>query len=169
MGDIGFSRECRRRRFLGYFGGKRKTVDGRVCPGSDLLSLLRSRSRPSILKVKATRESRSKGNTRLNFNSEELTQGCLPSMQSFSVQCLCSFDHLNLFFLLASLRCFFLCNCLEGQHPGVASSLLPLRLVLICGCYFMMLPVEASVSQTRHSNALVLLLSCANSKIINLD
>jgi hypothetical protein len=49
---------------------------------------------------------------------------------------------------------------LEGQHPGVASSLLTLRLVF-CGYYLMRLPCEASVSQTRHSNVLLLLLSCA--------
>ena len=54
-------------------------------------------------------------------------------------------------------------DSLEGHHPGVASSLLTLRLVF-CGYYLMKLPVEdceASVSQTRHSNVLVLLLSCA--------
>jgi hypothetical protein len=55
---------------------------------------------------------------------------------------------------------FSLQLCLEGQHPGVASSLLTLRLE-ICGYYLMKLPVEASISQTRHSNVLVLLLSCA--------
>ena len=41
-------------------------------------------------------------NTSLNVNSEEATPGCWPSRQSSSVQCLCSFAHLNLF--LASLR-----------------------------------------------------------------
>ena len=50
----------------------------------------------------------------------------------------------------------------KGQHPGVASSLLTLILVF-CGYYLMKLPVEdlSSVSQTRHSNVLVLLLCCA--------
>ena len=46
---------------------------------------------------------------------------------------------------------FSLPLCLEGQHPGVASSLWMLRLVFC----------EASISQTRDSNVLVLLLSCA--------
>ena len=56
---------------------------------------------------------------------------------------------------------FSLQLCLEGQHPGVASSLLTLRLVF-CGYYLTKLPVEdLSVSQTRHYNVLVLLLSCA--------
>ena len=58
---------------------------------------------------------------------------------------------------------FSLQLCLEGQHPEVADSLLTLSLVF-CGYYLMKLPVEtceASVSQTRHSNVLVLLLSCA--------
>ena len=32
---------------------------------------------------------------------------------------------------------------------------------MFCGYYLIKLPVEASVSQTRHSNVLVLLLSCA--------
>jgi hypothetical protein len=45
---------------------------------------------------------------------------------------------------------------LEGQHPGVASSLLTLRLVF-CGYYLMKLPVE----DLWHSKVLVLLLSCA--------
>ena len=49
---------------------------------------------------------------------------------------------------------FSLQLCLEGQHPGVASYLLTLRLVF-CGYYLMF------VSQTGHSNVLVLLLSCA--------
>ena len=35
--------------------------------------------------------------------SQEATPGCWPSRQSSSVQCLCSFAHLNLLFLLASL------------------------------------------------------------------
>ena len=57
---------------------------------------------------------------------------------------------------------FSLQLCLEGQHPGVASSLLTLRLVF-CGYYLMKLPVE----DLRHmflkldTNVLVLLLSCA--------
>ena len=52
--------------------------------------------------------------------------------------------------------------CLEGQLPGVASSLLTMRLVF-CGYYLMKLQLrtcEVSISQTRHSNVLVLLLSC---------
>ena len=54
----------------------------------------------------------------------------------------CSFAHLNLFFLLASLRYgFSLQLCLEGQHPGVSSSLLTLRL-MFCMLYLMKLPVE---------------------------
>ena len=43
-------------------------------------------------------------NTSLKVNSEEAIPGCRPSRQISSVQCLCSFAHLNLFFLLASLR-----------------------------------------------------------------
>ena len=50
---------------------------------------------------------------------------------------------------------FSLQLCLEGQHPGVASSLLTLRLFFFR--YYLMM----SVSQTRHSNVLFLLLSCA--------
>ena len=51
----------------------------------------------------------------LNVNSGEATLGCCPSRQSSSVQCLCYFAHLNLFFLLANLR----------MH-ALNSSLLPL-------------------------------------------
>ena len=36
---------------------------------------------------------------------------------------------------------FSLQLCLEGQHPGVAPSLLMLRLVF-CGYYLMKLPIE---------------------------
>ena len=43
-------------------------------------------------------------NISLNVNSEEATPGCWPSRQSFSIQCLCSFAHLNVLFLLASVR-----------------------------------------------------------------
>ena len=50
--------------------------------------------------------------------------------------------------------------CLEGQYPRVASSLLTMRWVFFFRYYLMKLPVE-DVSQTRHSNVLVLLLSCA--------
>ena len=49
--------------------------------------------------------------------------------------------------------------CLEGQHPGVASSLSMLRLVF-CGYYLMKLPVE-DLWGVCFSNVLVLLLSCA--------
>ena len=48
----------------------------------------------------------------------------------------------------------------KGQHPWDASSLLTLRLEF-CGYYLIKLQVEDSVSQTKHSNVLVLLLSCA--------
>src|SRR4029434_9233519 len=60
--------------------------------------------------------------------------------QSSSVQCLCSFAHINLFFLLASLR-FSLQLCLAGQHPGVALSLYMLTLAF-CGYHLKKLPVE---------------------------
>ena len=49
---------------------------------------------------------------------------------------------------------FSLPLCREGQHPGVASSLWTLRLAF-CGI------CEASISQTRDSNILVLLPRCA--------
>ena len=52
--------------------------------------------------------------------------------QSSPVQWLCSFAHLNLFLLLAvSDMAFSLPLCLEGQHPGVASSLRTLRLAFL--------------------------------------
>ena len=49
---------------------------------------------------------------------------------------------IKLLFLLASLRDgFSLELCLEGQHPGVASSLLT-WILLFCGHYLMKLQVE---------------------------
>ena len=54
---------------------------------------------------------------------------------------------------------FSLQLCLEGQHPGVASSLLMLRLVF-CGYNLMKLPV-ADLFFKLDTNVLVLLLSYA--------
>ena len=64
-------------------------------------------------------------------------------IQSSSVQWLCSFAHLNLFFLLPSLRYGFFFAALPRRPAsrGVASSLLMLRLVF-CGYYLMKLSVE---------------------------
>ena len=53
--------------------------------------------------------------TPVNVNSEEATPGCWPSRQSSSVQCLCSFAHLNL--LLVSLRYGFSLQLCLGQLP----------------------------------------------------
>ena len=62
--------------------------------------------------------------------------------ESSSVQCLCYFANLNLFFLLANLRYgFFFANLPKRPASRVASSLLTLRLVF-CGYYLMKLPVE---------------------------
>ena len=58
---------------------------------------------------------RNRKNTSLYVNSEETTPGCWPSRQSSSVQCLCSFAHLNFVFLLASLRYGFFCATLPGR------------------------------------------------------
>lgn len=76
----------------------------------------------------------------------------------------CSFAHLNLFFLLASLRYGFFFPTLP-RRPASRSYLFTvddetgvLR-VLYNECQLG--TCEASVSQTRHSNVLVLLLSCA--------
>ena len=62
--------------------------------------------------------------------------------RSSSSQCLCSFAHLNIFFLLASLRYgFFFATLPRRPHSRVISSLLTFRLVF-CGYYLMKLPVE---------------------------
>ena len=61
-------------------------------------------------------------NTSLNVNSEEATPGCWPSRQSSSVQCLCSFAHLNLLFLLANLRYGFFFATLS-RRPASRSRL----------------------------------------------
>ena len=49
--------------------------------------------------------------------------------------------------------------CIEGQHPGVTSSMLMLRLGF-CGYYLMKLPVE-DLWGVCFSNVLVLLICCA--------
>ena len=54
---------------------------------------------------------------KINVNSEQATPGCWTSRQSSSVQCLCSFAHLNLIFLLASLRYGFFFATLIPESP----------------------------------------------------
>lgn len=72
--------------------------------------------------------------------------GCICPQHIFPVfNCLCSFAHLNLFFLLA----FSQQICHKLQHPKVASSLLMLTLVF--GCYCLM---------NTQSQVFVLLHSC---------
>ena len=56
----------------------------------------------------------------MSLNSEEATPGCWPSRQSSSVQCLCSFAHLNP--LLASLRYGFFFATLP-RRPSYQSRL----------------------------------------------
>ena len=63
---------------------------------------------------------------------------------------------------------FSLQLCLEGQHSGVTSSLLTLRLVF-CGAYLLRLPVEdlwGIGSQTRHSNFKPFLLRLRQSVVL---
>ena len=75
--------------------------------------------------------------------------------QSSSVQCLCSFAHLNLLFLLASLTYGFFFAILP-RRPALRSHLFTVDIEtdVLRTC-------EVSVSQTRLSNVLVLLLSFA--------
>jgi hypothetical protein len=76
----------------------------------------------------------------LSVKNPSTLQYLTHSKKSSSVQCLCSFAHLNLLFLLASLRNgFSLQLCKEGQHPGVTSSLLTLRLMF---CRHYLITVE---------------------------
>jgi hypothetical protein len=67
---------------------------------------------------------------------------------------MCYFARLNMAFSLQL--------CIEGQYPGVASSLWTLRLVF-CGNYFVKLPVEdlQGVFLKLDTNVLVLFLTCA--------
>ena len=75
--------------------------------------------------------------TRKTPVSTSTVKGCWPSRQSSSVQCLCSFAHLDLLFT----EIWLFLAALPRRHPRVASSLLTLRLVF-CEYYLMKLPVE---------------------------
>jgi hypothetical protein len=85
-------------------------------------------------------------NTHLNINSEEVTLECWPSRQSSSLQYLCYFARLNLFFLLASLRYGFF----FGTLPRSPASRSHLFTVNVETCVFTGCPLVSKTMIDKH-------------------